>query len=76
MTLNLLAVIKQRRCGKIKGRVVANGRKERLYVPRKEAKSQTIKLGSFLISMIIDTKEDRYVVTPDIADVYLLTDSI
>ena len=44
IALNLLVVIKQKRCGKIKGRVVADGRKQRKYVPREDATSPTIKL--------------------------------
>ena len=59
MALNLLAVIKQKRCGKIKGRIVADGRKQRKYVPREDATSPTIKLESLLMSLVVDAKEER-----------------
>ena len=34
MALNLLVIIKEKRCGKIKGQVVADGSKQRSIVPR------------------------------------------
>ena len=74
MALNLLAVIKQKRCGKIKGRVVADGRKQRKFVPREDAASPTIKLESLLMSLMIDAKENRDVATADIVGAYLLAD--
>ena len=74
MSLNLLALIKQKRCGKVKGRVVADGRKQRKFVPREEATSPTIKLESLLMSLVIDAKEKRSVATADIVGAYLLAD--
>ena len=74
MALNLLAVIKQKRCGKIKGRVVADGRKQRKFVPREDAASPTIKLESLLMSLMIDAKENRDVATADIVGAYPLVD--
>ena len=72
--LSLLSVIKQKRCGKIKGRVVADGRKQRNYVPREEATSPTIKLESLIMSLLVDAKEKRDVATADIVGAYLLAD--
>lgn len=74
MVLNLLALLKEKRCGKIKGRVVADGRKQRMYVPREEASSPTIQLESLIMSLTIDAKEDRDVATADIAGAYLLAE--
>ena len=74
MALNLLAVIKEKRCGKIKGRVVADGSKQRKFVPREEAASPTIKLESLLTLLMVDAKEGRDVATADIVGAYLMAD--
>ena len=72
IALNLLVVIKQKRCGKIKGRVVADGRKQRKYAQKEDATSLSMKLESLLVSLVIDGKENRDVATADIVGGYLL----
>ena len=70
--LNLLVIIREKRCGKIKGRVVADGSKQRGTVPREDATSPTIQLESLIMSLLIDAKENRDVAISDVAGAYLL----
>lgn len=72
--LNLITVVKEKRCGKIKGRAVADGRKQRKYIGKEESTSPTIHLQSLLLSLMIDAVEKRDVGTADIAGAYLLAD--
>ena len=53
---------------------MADGRKQRMYVPRDDATSPTIKLESLLMSLVVDAKENRDVATADIVGAYLLAD--
>ena len=48
--LNLITMVKQKRCGKIKGRACADGRKERRYITKEESTSPTIHLESLMLS--------------------------
>ena len=47
-TLNAIDLIKQKRCGKIKGRAVADGRKQRDLYSKHEVLSPALSLESFL----------------------------
>ena len=69
----MLTLIKKKRCGKIKGRVFANGRKQRRYTKKEEVSSPTVQLQSILTSLAIDAKENRYVAIADVAGAYLQT---
>ena len=71
--LELLTLIKKKRCGKIKGRVCANGRKQRKYIRKDEVSSPTVRLESILATLAIDSKEKRFVATADVAGAYLQT---
>ena len=70
--LNLITMVKQKLCGKIKGRACADGRKQRSYVPREDATSPTLQLESLLLSLLIDAHENRHVGTADVAGAFLL----
>ena len=74
MALNLLANIKEKGCGKVKGRVVADGSKQRKFVPREEATPPTFKLESLLMPLMVEAKERRDIATADIVGAYLLAD--
>ena len=74
LSLNLLVIIREKRCGKFKGRVVADGRKQRDTVPREDAASPTIQLERLIMSMLIDAKEDRDVAVLDIVSAYLIAE--
>ena len=72
--LTLLTMIKQKRCGKIKGRECADGRKQRRYISKEDSTSPTVHLESLLLTIMIDAFEHRDVATADIAGAFLLAD--
>lgn len=65
-------MVKQKRCGKIKGRACADGRKQRKYITKEQSTSPTMHLESLLLSLLIDAFEKRNVATADITGAYLL----
>ena len=70
--LNLITMIKQKRCGKIKGRACADGRKQRRYIRKEDVASPTVQLNSLLLTLLIDAQESRDVATADIVGAYLM----
>ena len=69
---NLITMVKEKRDGKIKGRACADGRKQRRYINRDDVSSPTVQLESLMISLLIDTHEQREVATADVIGAYLL----
>ena len=72
--LNLLTMVQEKRSGKIKGRAVADGRKQRHYISKEDAASPTVQLESLMLSLIVDAHEGRDVATADVVGAYLLAD--
>ncbi len=72
--LRAINLIKEKRCGKIKGRTCADGRPHRTIIPREEAKSPTLSLEALIATLVIDAKEDRDVATFDVPGAYLHAD--
>lgn len=72
--LRSITLIKEKRCGRIKGRTVADGRGQRDYISHDEATSPTVSLEALMISIAIDAKEDREVATADVEGAYLNAD--
>ena len=72
--LRYLMFLKQKRCGKIKGRGCADGRKQRVYKTKEESSSPTIHVESLFLSCIIDALEGRNVVTMDIPGAFMQAD--
>ena len=66
--------LKQKRCGKIKGRGCADGRKYKLYKSKEESSSPTIHIESLFLSCIMDALEKRNVVTLDIPGAFMPAD--
>jgi hypothetical protein len=63
--------LKLKRDGKIKGRTVAGGNKQRDYISKEEASSPTVAMESVLLSCIIDAEEHRDVAVVDIPNAYM-----
>jgi hypothetical protein len=63
--------LKLKRDGKIKGRTVAGGNKQRDYISKEDASSPTIATESVLLSCIIDAEEHRDVAVVDIPNAFL-----
>jgi hypothetical protein len=64
-------VIKEKRCGNIKRRTVANGRVQRSMYTKDETPSATVATDALMLSILIGTKECRDVATADVAGAYL-----
>ena len=69
--LRAINLITEKRCGKIKGRAVADGRTQRAYIPREEATSPTVSTESLMVSLVIDAFEKRDVAIFDVPGAYL-----
>ena len=72
--LRAVNLIKQKRCGKMKGRTCADGHKQRKYVSREETASPTVSTEALLATAIIDAYEKRDVTVFDIPGAYLHAD--
>lgn len=72
--LHYLMFLKQKRCGRIKGRGCADGRKQRIYKSKEETSSPTVAVESLFISCVIDAKEGRDVITCDIPGAFMQSD--
>ena len=69
--LRAINLIKEKRCGKLKGRTVADGRAQRMLYDKSETASPTVATDSLMISIACDAREQRDVGTADIAGAYL-----
>ena len=70
--LDAVNLIKQKRCGKIKGRCAANGSRQREYLSQDETvASPTVSLEGLVASLVIDAKEERCVNTFDVPGAFL-----
>jgi len=72
--LRAINLIKEKRCGKLKGRACADGSVQRVYVPRDEASSPTLSLESLLALLITFGHEKRKVAVFDVPGAYLHAD--
>ena len=70
-TLRTITLIKEKRCGRIKGRMCVDGRPQRTYISKEEAASPTVTLESLMTTLIIDAIEERDVATADVVGAYL-----
>jgi Reverse transcriptase (RNA-dependent DNA polymerase) len=66
--------LKEKRCGKIKGRGCADGRKQWVYTTKQETSSPTVAIELLMISCVIDAKEHRDVATVDIPGASMVVD--
>lgn len=64
----------QKRDGKIKGRVCANGSKQHSYIYKEFATSPTVATDSLMITEVIDAVKMRDIVTLDIPVAFLHAD--
>jgi hypothetical protein len=69
--LRAISMVKEKRCGRIKGRTVADGRpQQKLYI-KEETTSLTVSIDALMLSILIDASEHRNVATVDFAGAYL-----
>ena len=72
--LSSLLFLKEKRCGKIKGRACINGAPQRAYIPKEEAASPTVSTESMFITAGIAASEGRYVRCYDVPSAFVNTD--
>ena len=72
--LEYLMFLKEKRCGKIKGRGCADGRPQRIYTGKDESSSKTVSIESVMLTSMIDAMENRDIATVDIPGAFLQTD--
>jgi hypothetical protein len=65
--------LKLKRDGKIKGRTIAGGNKQRDHISKEDASSPTVATESVLLSCIIDAEEHRDVAVVDIPNASVQT---
>ena len=70
-SLPYLMFLKRKRCGKIKGRGCADGRKQREFISKEEASSPTVSTPALMVTCLIDAIEGRNVATADIPGAFL-----
>jgi hypothetical protein len=69
--LRAIRVIKEKRCGKIKARTVADGRTQKALYTKEETASPAVSTNALMMSVMIDACEHRDVATADVAGAYL-----
>ena len=69
-----LMFLKEKRNGVIKGRDCADGRKQREYTTKEEARSPTVAIESVMLLCTIDAKENRDVGIVDIPNAFMQVD--
>ena len=57
--LKYLMFLKEKRCGRIKGRGCADGRKQRIHKTKEETSSPTVSIEGVMYSCMIDALENR-----------------
>ena len=72
--LNYLMYLKQKRCGRIKARGCADGRKQRIYKSKDETSSPTVSTEAVFLTSVINAQERRKVVTIDIPGAFMHVD--
>jgi hypothetical protein len=65
--------LKDKRNGKIKGRTVAGGNKERSHISKEDSSSPTVATEAVLLTCIIDAEEGRDVAVVDISNAFIQT---
>jgi len=66
--------LKKKRCGRIKGRGCADGRKQRVYKTKEETSAPTVEVESLFLSCVIDAEEGRDVAKCDIPGAFMQAD--
>ena len=72
--LGYLMFLKRKRCGKIKGRGCADGRKQRSYIEKSQSASPTVATEAVFITAVIDALERRVVIVADIPGAFMHSD--
>ena len=66
--------LKGKQSGKMKGRECANSRAQQEYITKEESSSPTVSLYAIMGSCLMDTIDNKKVITVDIPGAFLLGD--
>ena len=69
--LAYLMFLKRKRCGKIKGRGCADGRKQRAYITKEDSTAPTASMEAVFLTAVIDAMEGRNVVVLDVPGAFM-----
>ena len=72
--LGYLMFLKKKRCGKIKGRGCADGRKQRAYITKEQSTSPTISTEAVFLTAVVDAWENRKVAVLDVPGAFMQVD--
>jgi hypothetical protein len=73
--LRAINLIKEKRCGRLKGRTCcADGRPQRGMYTKEQTASPTVSTDALMLSLMIDALEQRDVATADVTGAYLHAD--
>ena len=64
----------EKRCGKIKGRMVFDGRKTREWITKEDSASPTATLEGLLLMLTIDAHENRDMMSADVPNAFIQTE--
>ena len=68
--LRAINLIKEKRCGKLKGRACADGSKQRQHYAKEDTTSPTMATDALMLTLMVDAKEKRNVATADVEGAY------
>ena len=66
--------LKKKRCGAIKGRGCADGRKQRAYITKEESTSPTVSTEAVFLTAVVDAWENRKVAVLDVPGAFMQVD--
>jgi hypothetical protein len=69
-----LLFLKEKRCGKIKGRACINRAPQRAYFPKEEAALPMVSMESMFITLVIVTSKKRHVRCNNVPSTFVNTD--
>ena len=72
--LAYLMFLKQKRCGKVKGRGCADGRKQRAYIAKEESTAPMVSTEAVFLTTVIDALENREVAVLDVPGAFMQAD--
>ena len=72
--LAYLMFLKRKRCGKIKGRGCADGRKQRAYIAKEDSTAPTVSTEAVFLTAVIDALENRDVAVLDVPGAFMQAD--
>ena len=69
-----MMLLTEKRCGKIKGRMVFDGRKTREWITKEDSASPTATLEGIMLTLTIDAKENRDIMSADVPNAFIQTE--